>query len=416
MKAFLASHAPPTDNAAPLYLAALAGISRELGGEQSGALDEQIKNVADVDRLASGAVPAQQIEQVLAGAAAVIGRLDAAQARPHCVFMTGLTVDTTLAHAMAARNVPRLSVIQLQHSRNNRNFGLAEDAIRRGLRMSRDLRPRAPLVCQLVSIANDSQLLLGIERISLNDPHLTPEQCDRLLALLLEHQKQGLSRVEEGLKMEYISARSAIHDIQTGRLSMQQLVALLSGPGNLSQGAGQYPRYNFDAEIAACNRVFGIVIAEVRDSPGSVKNSDRFRREVGQLSANAKAAAPATRQTGQSEVPVIVLMLVAGTDAIRDADRRATANLVGLQMLTALRRYQIKHGSLPASLDSAAAETALKSTPIDPYSGSALRYAVVAEKPTIYSIGKDLKDDGGQADWKQGTQPGDYLFVLTQSP
>jgi len=45
-----------------------------------------------------------------------------------------------------------------------------------------------------------------------------------------------------------------------------------------------------------------------------------------------------------------------------------------------------------------------------------MRYAVVAEKPTVYSIGKDFKDDGGQVDARLGVQPGDYLFVLTPRP
>lgn len=415
VKAYLASRTAPPDNAAPLYLSALTNLSRDLGGQQAGALEDQIKLLADVEKLAAGSVPAQQIEQVLAAAAAALRQIDAAQAKPRCVFVTGLTVDTTLSHAMASRNVPRLSVLQLHQARSKRDFGLAEAAIRQGLRMSRDLRPRGPLVCQLVSIASDTQLLMGIERLSLNDPALTPDQCDRLLALLVEHQKQGLNRVDEGLKMEYLASRNAIQDVQTGRLSMQQVVEAIGAGGDRNNTPGHYPRLNFDAEVAACNRLFGMVVAEVRESPTAVQNSDQFRRELDKLAADAKAARPTTQQTGQSNVPVLVYMLVAGIEAVRDADRRGTANLAGLQMLIALRRYQLEHGSLPASLDAAAAETVLKKTPIDPYSGAALRYATVAGRPTIYSIGKDLKDDGGKSDWKHGTQPGDYLFALHPS-
>jgi hypothetical protein len=77
-----------------------------------------------------------------------------------------------------------------------------------------------------------------------------------------------------------------------------------------------------------------------------------------------------------------------------------------------VRRYELAHEKLPPTLDAAAAETALKTTPLDPYSGQPLRFATVAGRPTIYSVGEDLKDDGGQTDWKFGAQPGDYLFVL----
>jgi len=107
-------------------------------------------------------------------------------------------------------------------------------------------------------------------------------------------------------------------------------------------------------------------------------------------------------------------MILAGPiGLIDDADRRARTNLAALQMLVALKRYEITHGHLPANLDTAAGETALKTIPTDPYSQSPLKYSVINGKPTIYSVGKDLKDDGGKVDWNLGKQPGDFLFVLS---
>ncbi|MCI0465426.1 MAG: hypothetical protein L0Y57_00205 [Beijerinckiaceae bacterium] len=67
---------------------------------------------------------------------------------------------------------------------------------------------------------------------------------------------------------------------------------------------------------------------------------------------------------------------------------------------------------MPPDLQTAAADSALKTVPLDPYDGQPLRFATVGGQPTVYSVGKDLKDDGGQADWKFGQQPGDYRFVL----
>jgi hypothetical protein len=48
------------------------------------------------------------------------------------------------------------------------------------------------------------------------------------------------------------------------------------------------------------------------------------------------------------------------------------------------------------SLKVAAAETALKAAPKVAFSGGELRYRLVAGKPTVYCVGKDLKDDGGE--------------------
>ena len=107
-----------------------------------------------------------------------------------------------------------------------------------------------------------------------------------------------------------------------------------------------------------------------------------------------------------------MFFLTSPVEAFIGANRRAQTQLAGVQALIALRRYELAHGMLPSSLEGAAAESALRSVPLDPYSGQPLRYAVVDGKPTIYSVGKDLKDDGGRLDWKGGAQPGDCLFIL----
>jgi hypothetical protein len=106
-------------------------------------------------------------------------------------------------------------------------------------------------------------------------------------------------------------------------------------------------------------------------------------------------------------------MMTASLAASKEMEYRARAHVAGVQMLTAVKRYLLAHGKPPESLDAAAAESALKTAAVDPYSGQPLRYAVIEGKPVIYSVGKDLKDDGGLVDWKSSTQPGDFLFVLT---
>jgi hypothetical protein len=410
VNAFLASRTAPPDNAAPLYMTALAPISRALGGEPAGQLEDQIRALADVEKLASGGVPASQVDQVVAAAAAATKQIDAAQAKANCVFVTGLNMDSNLAHAQAAASVAKLSVLQLHQARRQENFDLAEAAVRRGLRMSRDLQPRGPAVCQLVSIVSDSRLCQAVQRITLSDPKLTARQCDRLLALLVEHQQRGLNRAEEGLKVEYVLCRNTISDVKAGRLTAAQIVEL--------QGVGdgkpfRLPRLNYDAEIAACNRMYSLVLEEAAAPVVQDEKNSKFAAALKQIGDEIRAAKPMVQKTGRSEGPVLVMVLLPAVDLICVANRRAAAELAGLQMLVALRKYEIAHRTLPRNLDAAAAESILKTVPIDPYSGSALRYAIIDGKPIIYSVGKDLQDDGGRIDWKQGTQPGDCLFVLT---
>ena len=56
--------------------------------------------------------------------------------------------------------------------------------------------------------------------------------------------------------------------------------------------------------------------------------------------------------------------------------------------------------------------SALTRVPADPFDGKPFRMTVIDEKPVIYSIGRDGKDDGGQKDSKFDTQAGDLIYQL----
>ena len=57
----------------------------------------------------------------------------------------------------------------------------------------------------------------------------------------------------------------------------------------------------------------------------------------------------------------------------------------------------------------------MKTVPLDPYDGKAMRLAVLDGKPVIYSVGRDGRDDGGQKDSKLDMQPGDLIYRLPQA-
>jgi hypothetical protein len=256
----------------------------------------------------------------------------------------------------------------------------------------------------------DSVVLSGIEAIVLRDPKLTPQQCDQIEQLLIEHQQGGLNRLEEGLKVQYIMTRKLFDDLQTGRMTLEEMFETLM-PGMKGKMPKQLPNQpaaaNFDAVIPTIKSSF---TAAIKEASGPYQL--RERPDVAKMIAAAKAA----QESGQgmeAQLTGMTTMMTASLGAMQDAEFRARAHLAGTQMLVAFKKYQLAHGELPKSLDDAAAESELKKVPLDPYSGQPLKYALVDNKPTIYSVGKDLQDDGGQVDWRSSTQPGDFLFVLT---
>jgi hypothetical protein len=71
--------------------------------------------------------------------------------------------------------------------------------------------------------------------------------------------------------------------------------------------------------------------------------------------------------------------------------------------------YRAQKGQLPTSLDQLAASGLIKQVPMDPYSDRPLVCKVAGDTFVLYSVGEDLKDDGGKAVvW--GIPLGDHVF------
>src|SRR5438105_1821839 len=84
-----------------------------------------------------------------------------------------------------------------------------------------------------------------------------------------------------------------------------------------------------------------------------------------------------------------------------------------LQIEVALYRYKAAHGKFPVTL-AELTPTYLKAVPDDPFGGAAnvpLRYQVKQNGRSflLYSLGQDLKDDGGQPQTRANFDLGDIV-------
>jgi hypothetical protein len=402
---FLESRALPEDNAAPLYFAALAEISAHmyLANPPAGwpwdekkipeavrKLGDALGDLSDCDKLMQGAVSEATIETVLADAQPTITKLDEAQRKRRCVFISGMCCDSLYPHGSASRGFARLACIQLYHARLKGNFDEAEQAVHRTLRLSRDLRPRGTIIMQLISYTLDGMVLKGVADFTLGQQGLTAKDCDRLVALLSEHEQEGVSALDEGVRMEYVLARTTLEALQTG-----QMAAGMFG----KEVEQQVKQANWQVEISALNAAFAAAITLVA-APYDQTHADQWSKvEVPKIRARNAVLTP-------SLLPAI--------DAIMGAHARTRASLAGIECLMAVRRYQLTHGSPPDNLDVAVREAGLKAVPTDPYSGEPMHYKVIDGKPVVYSVGSDRKDDGGTVDWNFGQQPGDFIFRIRE--
>lgn len=80
------------------------------------------------------------------------------------------------------------------------------------------------------------------------------------------------------------------------------------------------------------------------------------------------------------------------------------------QTACAVERYQLKHQTLPPTLEALVPEF-LDAIPQDPFTGAPLKYRTRGEGYVVYGIGDDGTDDGGQEPLKQ-LRGWDYTFMV----
>jgi hypothetical protein len=77
----------------------------------------------------------------------------------------------------------------------------------------------------------------------------------------------------------------------------------------------------------------------------------------------------------------------------------------------AVERYRLKTGSLPASLEGLVPGY-LATIPLDPFTREPLKFRQLARGYVVYSVGRDLSDDGGKEKPAKGDGPYDVTFTV----
>jgi hypothetical protein len=80
----------------------------------------------------------------------------------------------------------------------------------------------------------------------------------------------------------------------------------------------------------------------------------------------------------------------------------------------AVERFRLANGRLPDSLDELPPKW-LDTVPTDPFDDKPIRYKKLTQGFVTYSIGPDLKDDGGkERDPKNYSAPFDITFIVAR--
>jgi hypothetical protein len=94
--------------------------------------------------------------------------------------------------------------------------------------------------------------------------------------------------------------------------------------------------------------------------------------------------------------PIFVRLFVSGVSRVAVSYRRALALLRCARLAVATERFRVRQQRWPKSLAELVQAGLLREVPDDPCDGLKLRYRRLGDGVVIYSVGADLKDNGGK--------------------
>ncbi len=450
--------APPAgENAAPRYLEALFEFGPEVevcfpeGSDRQSrkkAVEQRLGHFWPVFRAWSNdprAVPFATIDAVVSEFDTGFRKLDWAQQRLRCVFQSNLGTTARIPHVQAAGSVARVARLKVHRELERGELDAALRDLTRLLRLSRDLLPRGVMTAGMVSSSIDRTAIENVIVPMLKAPGMTVPHCDKLLALLREHESKSRDAYSEGLQAEWISSCATLHDFIFEQNRLRKDFESLGNPAGPSIVAAIAEPVGF--AVLAPNAALPKAAGGEKNGPPSL----RFKppQNMGNLDALMARTTPDELSAQLNKINELYAALLGATNAsfqerIQKSDERprsldstdirtrVTRGLVSsafkaftqvlarekarghaAQGLIAVRRWQLAHnGEVPPSLETAAKEAGLPAVPVDPYAARPIRFAVVDGQPTVYSIGQDGRDDGGKTDNARTPDSGDLLLRL----
>ena len=123
-----------------------------------------------------------------------------------------------------------------------------------------------------------------------------------------------------------------------------------------------------------------------------VKAAARHYNEANVAELESRPSVASMYLSGNGVGQILYYMTVPAVAASLATKAKGDVQLQATRTILALRAYQLTHGQLPKDLSALVPEF-LEAVPVDDFDGQPLRYS--AEKKMVYSVGKNLKDDGG---------------------
>jgi competence protein ComGC len=241
------------------------------------------------------------------------------------------------------------------------------------------------------------------EAIAVNALERTLAQCDAVPADQLKNLQELLAKeidapvLAQAMRGERGGFDGMIAELKDGNVRLSAIIGRPTGSGNL--------------EDWLIDTFPGVMLAGRPEYLRLMTQAVEAAKLPPEQQAEAfKEVEQATRKSNA----VVVRLLMPAVSKVSDANRRTRANMRCAMVGIAAERYRLAHEEWPASLDELVKKGWIASVPLDPYDGQPLRYKLRHDGVTVYSVGPDGVDNGGNINrdrpFESGTDQGFLLW------
>lgn len=282
----------------------------------------------------------------------------------------------------------------------------ATDALLATLSEAQSLKAEPLLISQLVRVACLAIETSSLERV-LNLTVLSTPDLSRLAAAIAKAEAEesagiGFTRAMVGERVSVLHILDLPPDQLKSFLNEVQAVeASVTGSGPTSE---QHDQFNNDMRNLKTERAFAeetfnrCLVMRESPFPGRFKMDDYFAERLAEASGKKFA--------------LYHEIMVSFSPVLR-TEARSVANLRLMQTAVALEQNRSENGGRFPDTLASLSPNFLPAIPTDPFDGKPLRYRKKGSGYQLYSIGKNMQDDGGK---REAAGAGDQVFEIVRVP
>ncbi len=306
-------------------------------------------------------------------------------------------LDVRFPHLAKLRQLSRFLAVDAVANARNGNPAMAMRLIRIGFMMSESLKNQAHLLSQILRTSQVASMSVALSE-SLRYGSIRQDQAEKLYHVLRGiHLEQAY---EEGLKGDRA-------------LGIAFLASVAEHPRRSIHDTMRKMGSRLEPESRSPEKIGGVYLSWVlRDELLYLRSMHKYidaaRLPYREIKSKGRDKSLDADLPGYALYCAILLPLSPGT---WDSWERAPTMLDAGQVLLALSAYKDRFGSYPANLGELRTKLGWK-IPEDPFSGKDFIYKRDGKGFLLYSIGPDLKDDGGKELPKNDRDNGDIVWRM----